>query len=135
MDDSKVLIVPHLISPAGGHVLKGVAATPVHGTVIDDGGNKQYICFNSVLVPGLGTNLFSVIAAMQKGGASPFVQKNRRFKKEDSAVLPMQELGVESTAGERLGSMDVGVGHGVNTPLVLGVITGSLAMQDANADI
>ena len=37
MTDSTVFIVPHLISPAGGYVLKVVAASTVHGTVTDGG--------------------------------------------------------------------------------------------------
>ena len=135
MNDSKLLTVPHLISPPEGHVLKGVAESTVNSTVTDDRGNKQCVCFSAVVVPGLGTNLFSVIIAMQKRAASPFVPNNRRLKKEGSAVLPMQDLGVESTAGKRLRSINVGLGHGVNNLLDLGVTTGSVAMQAATADM
>ena len=72
---------------------------------------------------------------MQKGAASPLIQNSRRFKKQGSTVLPMQDLGVESTADKRLRSIDVGLGNGFNNPLALGVTTGSAAMQAATDDM
>ena len=66
MSDFKVLTVPPSSSAAGGHVFKGVATGTIHGTVTDDGGNKQYLSFSLVVVPGLGTNLFSVTRVISR---------------------------------------------------------------------
>ena len=127
MIDCKILTVPHLVSVAGGYVLEGAATGTVHGTVTDDGGNTQYVSFSVAVVPELGTNLFYV-TVMQKGVASLFYPTNPRLEKESSAVLPMQDLGVDPTTGERPCSIDVKLTHQVDNSLDLGVTIGGVAM-------
>ena len=64
LSDYCVLDVPHAIVAAGQHVLHGVATGTVQGTVIDDGGRERYFALQAVVVPGMGTTLFSVTEAM-----------------------------------------------------------------------
>ena len=67
MSDYRVLNVPQNIVDIGEHVLKGVATGIVRGTVTDDGGHERQFSFDAVVVPGMGSNLFPVTTAMQKG--------------------------------------------------------------------
>ena len=46
----------------------------MNGTITDDGGNKSDFSFRAIIVPGLGTNLFSVSMAMVEGMAALFYQ-------------------------------------------------------------
>ena len=64
MSDYCVLDVPHTILAAGQHVFQGVATGTVQGTVIDDGERERNCYFQVVVVPGMGTTLFSVTEAM-----------------------------------------------------------------------
>ena len=72
MSDYCVLDVPHTIVAAGQHVLQGVATGIVQGTVIDYGGRERNFCFQAVVVPGVGVNLFSATEAMWKGVSTIF---------------------------------------------------------------
>lgn len=79
MSDVEVLQVPHTIVAAGQHLLKGVATGTVNGTVVDDGGTECHASFRAAVLPGLGTNLFSVTSAMLKGVATVFYSDNPRW--------------------------------------------------------
>ena len=63
------------------------------------------------MVPGLGTNLFSVTAAMLKGLFHP---TNPRLEK-DGVVVPMQQLGVDDTTGKVMYSIKVKLGVELGT--------------------
>ena len=82
--DFDVLQVPHTIVAAGQGLLKGVAMGTVHGTVTDDGGNKRHNSFRAVVVPVLGTNLFSVTTAMLKESPRCFTQPTPAWRKPAS---------------------------------------------------
>ena len=88
-----------------------------------------------VVVSGLGTNLFSVTTVIQKGVTSLFYPTNLLLEKEGSAVLPMQDLGVDPTTGKRMCLIDVKLGHRVDNSLDLGVSTGGVVMQAATVDL
>ena len=66
------------------------------------------------MVPGLGTNLFSVTAAMLKGVATLFHPTNPRLEK-DGVVVPMQQLGVDDTTGKVMYSIKVKLGVELGT--------------------
>eukprot|EP00903_Cladosiphon_okamuranus_P015299 g14134.t1 len=67
MRDIDDLRTPLPIITAGRHVLHGVTTGVLSGTVTDDSGQDRHVSFLVVLVPGLGTNLFSVTAALSHG--------------------------------------------------------------------
>ena len=64
--DVKDLQAPQTIVAAGQHLLKGVTRGTIFGAVTDDNGIDRRVSFRVVLVPDLGTNLFSMTAVMQK---------------------------------------------------------------------
>ena len=94
MRDVEELRVPHTIVAPGQNLLQGVATGTICGVVTDDSGNDRLISFRVIVVPGLGTNLFSVTAAMLKGVATLFHPTNPRLEK-DGVVVPMQQLRVD----------------------------------------
>ncbi|CAB1113505.1 unnamed protein product [Ectocarpus sp. CCAP 1310/34] len=106
MRDVEHFRVPHTIVAAGRHVLKGVATGTIFGAVTDDNGNDQLVSFRVILVPGLGTNLFSVTLAMLNGVATLFHPDNPRLESGD-VVFPMQTLGVDTTTGKCIYSIEV----------------------------
>ena len=67
-------------------LLKGAETGIIFGAVTDNCGNALHVSFRVVLVPGLGTNLFSVTSAMQKGVASLFYADNPRLQSESGDV-------------------------------------------------
>ena len=80
MCDVEDLTVPHTIFPAGQHLRTGVTTATIFGAVTDDNGNDRRVSFRVVSVPNLGTNLFSVTAAMQTGVATLFHATNSRLQ-------------------------------------------------------
>ena len=98
MREVEELRVPHTIVAAGQNPLHGIAAGTICGAVTDDSGNDRLISFRLIVVPGLGTNLFSVTAAMLTGLATLVHPTNPRLEK-DGVVVPMQLLGVDDTTG------------------------------------
>ena len=72
MRDIEDLRIRLPIIAAGQHVFHGVTTGVLFGMVADDSGHDRQVSFRVVLVPGLGTNLFSVTAALSNGVASPF---------------------------------------------------------------
>lgn len=106
MRDYESLQVPHEIVAAGQHILHGVAAGTINGAIADDGGNKRDFSFRAIVVPGLGTNLFSVSQAMLGGMASLFYPDNPRLEKDD-LVLPMKNLGVDEATRKTMCSIEV----------------------------
>ena len=134
MSDFEVLRVPHTIVAAGQNLLNGVATGTVHGTVADDGGNKRHISFRAVVVPGLGTNLFSVTTSMLKGVATLLHPANPRLE-EGGVVLPMQQPGSDETTGKVLCSIDVNLGDGVGGGMELGNNSGGLGLKVESADL
>ena len=58
------------------------------------------------MVPELGTNLFSVTAAMLKRVEKLFHPTNPKLE-EDGVVAPMQQLGVDNTTGKVMYSIKV----------------------------
>ena len=132
--DFDVLQVPHTIVAAGQGLLKGVAMGTVHGTVTDDGGNKRHNSFRAVVVPVLGTNLFSVTTAMLKGVTTLFHPANPRLEKA-GVVLPMQQLGTDETTGKQLCTIDVNLGDGVGGGMELGDNSDCLVLKIESADM
>ena len=90
------LRTPLSIITAGRHVLHGVTTGVLSGTVTDDSGQDKEVAFRVVLVPGLGTNLFSVTAALSNGVASLFPPDKPRLESGDT-VIPMKIRGVDDT--------------------------------------
>ncbi|MEP4209297.1 hypothetical protein [Marinobacter alexandrii] len=106
MRDYELLQVPHEIVAAGQHVLFGVAAGTINGTITDDGGNKRAFSFRAIIVPGLGTNLFSVSLAMVEGMAALFYQDKPWLEKGNLVVL-MKSLSVDARTGQIMCSIAV----------------------------
>eukprot|EP00752_Nemacystus_decipiens_P015081 g13435.t1 len=94
------------IFAAGQQLLHGVTAGTILGTVTDDSGNDRHVSLRVVLVPGLGTNLFSVTAAMLNGVASLFYPTCPRLESE-GLVIPMQSHGVDGSTGKLVCSIQV----------------------------
>ena len=111
MSDYRVLNVPQNIVDIGEHVLKGVATGIVRGTVTDDGGHERQFSFDAVVVPGMGSNLFSVTTAMQKRIATLFHPDKPRLEYDD-VVHPMSVLGTDEATGRLLCSFDLELGGG-----------------------
>ena len=94
MRDVEELRVSHTIVAAGQNLLQGVATGTICGAVTDDSGNDRLISFRVIVVPGLGTNLFSETATMLKGLTTLFQPTNPRLEK-NGVVVPMQQLRVD----------------------------------------
>eukprot|EP00903_Cladosiphon_okamuranus_P005795 g5742.t1 len=109
--DVEDLPVPHTIVAAGQNLLQGVVTWTITGSVADNSGHGRLVSFRVVLVPGLGTNLFSVTAAMQQGVATLFHPTNPGLESGD-VVIPMQTLGMDDTTGKVMYSIDVKLGCG-----------------------
>ena len=86
------------------------------------------------MVPGLGTNLFSVTAAMLKGVATLFHPTNPRLE-NDGVVVPMQQLGVDDTTGKVMYSIRVKLGGGSGDQMVLGDNPDGLALNAESANL
>ena len=122
--DYCVLDVPHTIVAACQHVLQGVATGTVQGTFIDDGGRERNFCFQAIVVPGMGANLFSDTEEMWKG-VFTFFHPHKPWMEFDGIVLPMNLLGTDEQTGKELCSIRVEDGGG----------PGGLAMRDESADM
>eukprot|EP00752_Nemacystus_decipiens_P010251 g9135.t1 len=86
-----------------------------------------------VLVPGLGTNLFSVTAAMLNGVASLFYPTCPMLESED-VVIPMQSHGVDGSTGKLVCSIQVRLRAGaadLNAPAALALKAESALEQRA----
>ena len=81
MRDVEERRVPHTIVAAGQNLLQGVATGTICGAVTDDSWKDRRISFRVIVVPGLGTNLFSVTTAMLKGLATLFHPASPRLEK------------------------------------------------------
>ena len=90
--------------------------------------------FRVIVVPGRGTKLFSVTAAMLKGLATLFHPTNPRVDK-DGVVVPMQQLGVDDTAGKVMYSIKVKLGDGAGGQMVLGDNPDGLALKAESANL
>ncbi|CAB1113015.1 unnamed protein product [Ectocarpus sp. CCAP 1310/34] len=133
MRDIEDLRIPLPIITAGQHVLHGVTTGVLFGTVTDDSGQDRQVSFRVVLVPGLGTNLFSVTAALSNGVASLFYPDNPRLESAD-AVVPMKIQGVDNT-GKITCSITIKLGAengGRQTP---GETPDGLALRVETADL
>ena len=116
--------VSHTIVTAEQHVLQGVATGTVRYTIPDDGGLERVVAFHAVVVPGMGSNLFSVSEAMRKGVAPIFHPDNPKLEVDD-IVLPMNLLGADERTGKLLCSIKV----------ELGGVTGGFALRAESADL
>ena len=77
---------------------QGIETGIIFGAVTDNCRNALHVSFRVVLVPGLGTNLFSVNSAMQKGVASLFYPDNPRLESESGdVVIPMESHEVDAS--------------------------------------
>lgn len=94
-----------IVAAANNH-LQGVATRIICSTITDDGGNEQPVSISAIVAPGLGIKQFSVTSEMLKGFATHFRPSNLRLA-IGGIVLPMQQLGIEETAGEMLFSTEV----------------------------
>ena len=110
MRDVEDLRIPLPIIAAGKHVLHGVTMGVLLGTVADDSGHDRQVSFRVVLGPGLGTNLFSVTAALSNGVTSLFYPDNPGLESGD-AVVPMKIRGLVDT-GKITYSITVKLGAG-----------------------
>ena len=86
------------------------------------------------MVSGLGTNLFSVTAAMLKGVATLFHPTNPRLEK-DGVVISIQQLAVDETTGKVMYSIKVKLGGGTGDHLVLGDNLDGLALKTESANL
>eukprot|EP00903_Cladosiphon_okamuranus_P015234 g14080.t1 len=134
MHDVEDLRVPHTIVAAGQHLLQGVTSGTIFGAVTDADGNDQEVSFNVVLVPGLGTNLFSVTAAMMKGVATLFHPDNPRLESGD-IVIPMQTHGVNDVTGKLMCSIKVRLRVNAGGQVVHGNAPDGLALKAESADL
>ena len=134
MSDVQDLRVPHTIVAAGQHLLQGVATGTISGTVKDDGGNDLPVSVRAILVPGLGTNLFSVSEAMLKGVATIFHPENPRLESEKVKV-PMQNLGVAAATGKLMYTIRLKLGGGTGGQQVPGCAPAGLALRTETADL
>lgn len=134
MRDVEDLRVPHTIVAAGQHLLHGVATGTISGTVTDDGGNDLPVSFRAILVPGLGTNLFSVSEAMLKGVATVFHPEKPRLESEDVTV-PMQNLGEAAATGKLMYTIRLKLGGGTGGQQVPGCAPAGLALRSESADL
>ena len=114
MRDVEERRVPHTIVAAGQNLLQGVATGTICGAVTDDSWKDRRISFRVIVVPGLGTNLFSVTTAMLKGLATLFHPTNPMLEK-DGVVVPMRQLGVDDTTGKVMYSVKVKLGVELET--------------------
>ena len=123
MCDVEDLQVPHTIVAAGQHLLKGVTTGTIFGAVTDDNGNDRRVSFRVsfrvVLVPDLGTNLFSVTAGMHKGEVALFRPTNPRLESGDVGI-PMQTYGVDDATRKLMCSIEVKIGGCAGGQMVLG---------------
>ena len=87
MCDVEELRVPHTIVAAGQNLLQGVTTETICGAVTDDSGNDRLISFRVIVVPGLGTNLFSVTAAMLKRVEKLFHPTNPKLEEDGVCLL------------------------------------------------
>ena len=133
MCDVEDLQVPHTIVAAGQHLLKGVTTGTIFGAVTDDNGNDRRVSFRVVLVPDLGTNLFSVTAVMQKGVATLLHPANPRLESGD-VVIPMQTCGVDDATGKLMFFIEVKLGGGAGGQMVLGRAPGGLALKSESSE-
>ena len=134
MCDVEDLQVPHTTVAAGQHLPKGVKTGTIFGVVTDDNGNDRRVSFRAVLVPDLGTNLFSVTAAMQKGVATLFDSAKPRLESRD-VVIPMQTCGVDDATGKLMCSIEVKLGGGAGGQMVLGRAPDGLALKSESAEL
>eukprot|EP00903_Cladosiphon_okamuranus_P019283 g17724.t1 len=127
------LRTPLPIITAGCHVLHGVTTGVLSGTVTDDSGQDKQVSFRVVLVPGLGTNLFSVTAALSNGVASLFYPDKPRLVSGDT-VIPMTIRGVDD-AGKITCSITIKLGAGNGGRQHSGGAPDGLALRVETADL
>ena len=121
------------IIAAGQHVLHGVTTGVFLGTVADDSVHDRQVSFRVVLVPGLGTNLFSVTAVLSNGVASLFYPDNPRLESGD-VVVPMKIRGVDDT-GKITCSITVKLGAGDDGRQTLREAPDGLALRVETASL
>ena len=109
MWDVEDLQVLHTIVAADLHHLKSVTTETTLVTVTDNNGNDRRVSFRIVLLPDLGTKLFFVNAAVQKGVAKLFHAANPRLESGD-AVIPIQACAVDDATGKLMCSIEVKLG-------------------------
>ena len=133
MRDIEDLRIPLPIIAAGQHVLHGVTTGGLFGTVADDSGHDRQVSFRVVLVPGLGTNLFSVTAALSNEVASLFYPENPRLESRD-VVVQMKIRGVDDT-GKITCSITVKLSAGDGGRQTLGEDPDGLALRVETASL
>ena len=133
MRDIEDLRIPLPIITAGQHVLHGVTTGVISGTVTGDSGHDRQVSFRVVLVPGLGTNLFSVTAALSNGVASLFYPENPRLESGD-VLVPMKIRGADDT-GKITCSITVKLGAGDGGRQNLGKAPDGLALRKETASL
>ena len=133
MRDIEDLRIPLPIIAAGQHVLHGVTPGGLFGMVADDSGLDRQVYFRVVLVPWLGTNIFSVTAALSNGVAYLFYRDNPKLESGD-VVVRMKIRGVDDT-GKITCSINVRFGAGGGGPQTLGEAPGGLALRVETASL
>ena len=128
------LQVSNTIVAAGQHLLKGITTGTIFAAVTDDNGKDRRVLFRVSLVPDLGTNLFFVTAAMQKGVATLVHPVNPRLEWGE-VVIPMQTCGVDDVTGKRMCSIEVKLGGGAGGRMVLGRAPDGLAVKSESAEL
>ena len=126
--------VPHTTVVASQHLLKGVTTETLVGAVTDNNGNDRRVSFRVVLVPDLGTNLFSVTAAMQQRVATLIYPASPKFESGD-VVIPMQSCGVDDATGKLMCSIEVKLGGGAGDQMVLGRTPDGLTLKSESAEL
>ena len=74
------LTTPRKFLSAGGAIFVSTAEGVLQGLVINDNGNQILVRVDIVVVPGIGRNPFSVMAAAKKGIATIFDYENSRLE-------------------------------------------------------
>ena len=133
MRDIKDLRTPLPIIAAGQDVLHCVTTEVLFGTVADDSSHDRQVTFRVVLVPGLGTSLFSVTAALSNGVASLSYPDKPRLESGD-VVVPMKIRGVDDT-GKITCSITVKLGAGDGGRQTLGKAPDGLSLRVETASL
>ena len=93
LQDYVHLSTPRKILTAGGNLLDGTAEGVLQGLIAKDYGNQILVWVSIVVVPKIGRNLFSVMAAAKKGFVTIFDYESPKLEGFDVSVPLRSESG------------------------------------------
>ena len=85
------LVVPKRIPTVGGHALLGTEQGIMFGTFADNKGLRHVVKLLSVIVSGLGRNIFSSAVASKKG-VKTIIKDGKHRMTEGNVILPLKQL-------------------------------------------